>query len=201
MRAEKNKKTAELSYAELSSFFENMAMMLNAGIIAEEAVYLLAEETDAKENEKLHTALETMSGVLREGNTLEESMKRTDVFPDYAIEMLRVAEYTGRLVDTLFHLSEYYRTEESVKKTITSAVRYPVILLFMVIAVLVVMLTLVFPAFYGVYNNLTGSLSSSSFNYINGAFALCRALLVVMVVLVAVLLAGEIGRASCRERV
>ena len=190
MSTENNKKNRDLSYAELSSFFENMAMMLNAGITAEEAVYLLAEETDSKENAKLFNALEKMTGVLREGNTFEEAMQRSEVFPDYAIDMVRVAEYTGRLVDTMFHLSEYYRTEESMKKTIVSAVRYPIILLFMVIAVLIVMLTLVFPAFYGVYNNLTGSLSASSFDYINGSFILCRVMLVVMAVLVVLLVAG-----------
>ena len=190
MSTENNKKSKTLSYVELSSFFENMAMMLNAGITAEEAVYLLAEETDAKENEKLFNALEKMSGVLKEGNTFEEAMQSSGVFPDYSIDMIRVAEYTGKLVETMFHLSEYYRTEESMKKTIVSAVRYPVILLFMVIAVLIVMLLLVFPAFYGVYNNLTGSLSASSFNYINASFTLCRVMLAVMAVLVALLLAG-----------
>lgn len=202
MSTEKNRKTAELSYAELSSFFENMAMMLNAGILSEEAVYLLAEETSGQENGKLHDALDKMSGVLREGNTFEEAMKQAGVFPDYATDMIRVAEYTGKMVDTMFHLSEYYRTEESMKKTIVSAVRYPVILLFMVIAVLIVMLVLVFPAFYGVYNNLTGSLSSSSFNYINGSFLLCRVLLVVMAVLVAGLLCGVwMWRSGKKEQV
>lgn len=202
MSTENSKKNRELSYAELSSFFENMAMMLNAGITAEEAVYLLAEETDSKENAKLSGALEQMTGVLREGNTFEEAMQRSGVFPDYSIDMVRVAEYTGRLVDTMFHLSEYYRTEESMKKTIVSAVRYPIILLFMVIAVLIVMLTLVFPAFYGVYNNLTGSLSASSFNYINGSFTLCRVMLVVMAVLVALLIAGVLmWRGGKKEKV
>ncbi|MBO5521265.1 MAG: type II secretion system F family protein, partial [Eubacterium sp.] len=100
------------------------------------------------------------------------------------------AEYTGRLENTLFHLSEYYRSEESMRKTLISAVRYPIILLCLVIAVLIVMLKLVFPAFYGVYNNLTGSLSSSSFRYIDASFVICRILLIVMIVAVVVLLIG-----------
>ena len=187
--SEKNKKTAVLSYAELGSFFENMAMMLNAGITAEEAVTLLAEET-GEGNRRLHGALTAMMQVLQDGRTLEEAMTEAGAFPAYAVDMIRAAEYTGRLVDTMFHLSEYYRSEESMRKTLVSAVRYPVILLLMVIAVLTVMLTLVFPAFYGVYSNLTGSLGGSTFGYINGAFLVCRILLVVMIVLVLLLLGG-----------
>ena len=74
--SEKKKKTAALSYTELSSFFENMAMMLNAGIAAEEAVTLLAEETGA-ENRRLHGALTAMTQVLQEGRTFEEAMTET----------------------------------------------------------------------------------------------------------------------------
>ena len=183
------KKKGLLSYAELGSFFENMAMMIKAGITVNEAAGLLKEETAAEKN-ALSAALDTLSDKLSEGFTLEEAMRETGSFPDYATDMIGVAEYTGRQEDTLFHLSEYYRTEESMKNVLVSAVRYPVILLIMVIAVLAVMLKLVFPAFYGVYSNLTGSLGASSFRYIDVSFTICRVLLVVTIVLLAILVIG-----------
>lgn len=184
-------KKNNLGYTEMASFFENMAMMLKAGITAGEAVGLLYEET-AAENNVLSKALEVMSSEMSMGSSLGEAMKKSAVFPDYANDMTVSAEYTGKLENTLFHLSEYYRSEETMRKTMVSAVRYPIILLVMVIAVLIVMLKLVFPAFYGVYNNLTGSLSASSFAYIDVSFTICRVMLVVMIVLVAVLLIGVI---------
>ena len=52
------------------------------------------------------------------------------------------------------------------------------------------MLALVFPAFYGVYNNLTGGLAASSYGYINVPFTLCKVMLVIMIVLVILMLAG-----------
>ena len=178
-----------LNYAEMGSFFENMAMMVKAGITVNEAVGLLRDETEPEHKAMVGTLTE-LSEQLSVGSSLEDAMRGAGTFPDYANDMIGVAEYTGRLEDTLFHLSEYYRSEESMKKTLISAVRYPVILLFLVIAVLIVMLKLVFPAFYGVYNNLTGSLSASSFRYIDASFTICRIMLVVMIVLVAVLLIG-----------
>lgn len=178
-----------LSYAEMGSFFENMAMMIKAGITTGEAVGLLKEETEP-EHRVMLAALTEMAEQMSSGISFEDAMRSSGAFPDYALDMIGVAEYTGRLENTLFHLSEYYRSEESMRKTLISAVRYPIILLCLVIAVLIVMLKLVFPAFYGVYNNLTGSLSSSSFRYIDTSFMICRILLVVMIVAVVVLLIG-----------
>ena len=189
MGAEKKGGKSVLGYAEMGSFFENMAMMIKAGITVNEAAGLLKDETEP-ENRLMLSTLTELNEQMSVGTSFEEAMRTCGTFPDYATDMIGAAEYTGRLEDTLFHLSEYYRSEESMRKTLISAVRYPIILLFMVIAVLAAMLKLVFPAFYGVYNNLTGSLAASSFHYIDVSFTICRVMLVIMIVLVVLLLAG-----------
>ena len=173
---------------EMSSFFENMGMMIKAGITPAEATDLLREE--AGETGKSQTAYEAMSRDMSTGSSLASAMKNAGCFPEYAVDMVGASEYTGKLEGTLFHLSDYYRTEHSMRNTFVSAVRYPIILLFMVIAVLIAMLAIVFPAFYGVYNNLTGNLASSSLSYINISFTLCKVLMVIMVILVILLLIG-----------
>ena len=176
-------------YAEMASYFENLAMMMKAGISVSEAAGLLAEEAET-EGGAIAKPLRAIAESLSRGTPLGDAMREEGSFPAYATDMAGVAEYTGRLEDTLFHLSEYYRSEGAMNKTMTAAVRYPVALFLMIIAVLVVMLKLVFPAFYGVYNNLAGSLTSSSFRYIDVSFSVCRIMLVVMIVLVLILLAG-----------
>ena len=173
---------------EMGSFFENMGMMIKAGITPSEAVDLLREE--AVESGHAHTAYDSMSQNMSMGSSLANAMKGSGAFPQYAVDMIDASEYTGKLEGTLFHLSDYYRTEHSMRNTFVSAVRYPIILLFMVIAVLIAMLAIVFPAFYGVYNNLTGSLAASSLNYINISFTLCKVLMVIMIILVIMLLIG-----------
>lgn len=178
-----------LSYTEMGSFFENIGMMIRAGISVNEAVDLLREESEG-ENPGLVKTYEKMSEDMNTGASLEMAMKESGQFPEYAVDMIGASEYTGRLEDTLFHLADYYRTENSMKNTFISAVRYPIILLVMVIAVLAAMLAMVFPVFDGVYENLTGSIAASSYNYINISFAFCRVLMVVMVIIVAVLIIG-----------
>ena len=172
-----------LDYQDLGSFFENMGMMIKAGITVNEAVDLLKEES-SNESKVMAGALSGMSSDMSMGTSLGDAMKNAAVFPDYAVDMVSASEYTGRLEDTLFHLSDYYRTENKMRNTFVSAVRYPIILLFMVIAVLAAMVFMVFPAFYGVYENLAGSLAASSFNYINISFTLSRIMMVVMIMFV-----------------
>ena len=201
MGAEKKGGKSVLGYAEMGSFFENMAMMIKAGITVNEAAGLLKDETEP-ENRLMLSTLTELNEQMSVGTSFEEAMRTCGTFPDYATDMIGAAEYTGRLEDTLFHLSEYYRSEESMRKTLISAVRYPIILLFMVIAVLIAMLALVFPAFYGVYNNLTGSLTASSFGYINVSFTLCKIMLGVMIVLVIAMLAGiSMWRGNGKDKV
>ena len=194
----------KMSYADMGSFFENMAMMVKAGITAGEAVDLLREET-AGEDKNLSAVYGVMAEQMETGASLEDAMKQSGAFPDYATDMIGASEYTGRLEDTLFHLSDYYRMENAMKNTFISTVRYPIILLVMVIAILAAMLKMVFPIFYGVYENLTGSLAASSFKYINISFTVCRILMIVMIVLVALILIGVVmwkaGKADTVKRI
>jgi len=188
---------------EISSFFENMGMMNKAGITPSEAVELLKEESE--ESGKASAAYEKMSEKMSMGSSLADAMKSSEAFPDYAVDMVGASEYTGKLEGTLFHLSEYYRTEHSMRNTFIAAIRYPIILLLMVIAVLIAMLAIVFPAFYGVYNNLTGNLASSSLSYIDVSFTLCKVLMVIMIILVILLLIGVLmwrnGKAASVKKI
>ena len=71
-----------------------------------------------------------------------------------------------------------------------NAVIYPVAMLVIIVAVLAVMLTMVLPAFNGVYDNLTGSLTASSYAYVRWAYGFCWFALAVMLVLIVGLILG-----------
>ena len=184
-----NSSSGQLKQMELSSFFENLAMMIRAGISTEEAVGLLCEET-TEESPALSAALVKIRDGLSAGSSLSEAMRSGGAFPDYATDMTAASEYAGKLEDTLFHLSDYYRSEHKFRGILITAVRYPVILMCMVLAVLVIMLTLVFPAFSGVYSNLAGGLTESSFSYLGFSFIVCRVLLVALLIVLIIFLTG-----------
>ena len=51
MSSDKKADSRMLSYTELTSFFENMGMMIKSGISVSEAISLLMEETPSSEQE------------------------------------------------------------------------------------------------------------------------------------------------------
>ena len=182
-------KKQDLTNAELSSFFDNMAVMLRAGISTDEALHLLQED-NRLDNERVLGCLKSMADSMEEGKSFAEAVTESGAFPGYAVHMLESAEYTGRLEETLRQLGDYYRGEERTQTVLMSAVRYPISLLTMIIVLLIVMLAMVFPTFNDVYENLSGSLAASSYRYIHAAFAGCWVLLVIMILCVALLLFG-----------
>lgn len=174
---------------ELASFFENMGMMVKSGIPLAEAVSILRDETDESDG-AVRGALCLMTERLEAGVPFADAMRETAVFPDYASEVVGTSEYTGKLEEALFHLSSYYTSEKKMNDSLRASVRYPFVLLIMVAAVLAAMITMVFPVFYGVYENLAGSLNASSFSYINVSFVLCRVMFVLILLMLAAAVSG-----------
>ena len=147
----------------ISVFCEDMAMMLEAGIMPEEAVGLLAEDT--KEN-TTQEALKAMEKEMILGSSFAGAVKNSGAFPDYATDMINTGERAGRLDQVLRSLSGYYERQDNLNRQLRNAVIYPVVLLLMMCAVLVLMVTLVLPVFVKVYENMTGALAQSSYHYI-----------------------------------
>ncbi len=172
----------------VSAFCESMAMMVQSGIQMDEAVALLRQ--DSGKTGPLEQGLVTMQSCTEQGKRMSEAMEAAGIFPEYAIRMVAAGEGAGRLEDVLFQLARYYADQKTMTDKLRNAIVYPTVMLVMIIAVLAVMLTMVLPAFLGVYDNLTGSLTDSSYGYVRWAYGICWAALVVMLVLVAALLAG-----------
>ena len=172
----------------VSAFCESMGMMARAGIQTDEAISLLGQSRST--GGVLEEAIGVMKEKVEAGNTLSDAMKEAGIFPEYALQMVAAGESSGRLEDVLFRLSRYYADQKTISEKLKNAVTYPAIMLILIIAVLAVMLTMVLPAFRSVYDNLTGSLSASTYSYITWAYAFCWIALIVMVVLAVLLLGG-----------
>lgn len=168
----------------VSAFCESLGMMVKAGIPVSEAIGLMRQKEEG--NGLLEENIASMEKSLEEGNTLQTAMEKTGVFPDYATAMVKTGESTGKLEDVLFQLSDYYRKQDQIQQKIRSTLIYPAAMLAMIVVVLLVMLKAVLPAFSGVYQTLTGSLSASSYRYIEYAYLFCRIALCVMIAILVI---------------
>lgn len=147
----------------LSSLFRQMSMLFHAGVAPEEAVSLLLEEsTDDSSTRALRAVGEKLAG----GASLSDAVAACGEFPTYAADLIRVGETAGRLDSCAASLAEYYERREKFHTWVREALTYPVVLLLMMCGVLAVLVFAVLPVFTGVYENLAGSLSGSSYGYV-----------------------------------
>ena len=194
----RKKKLDELG---VSAFCESMAMMLQSGIQPDEAVDLLQSGHDSVTG-VLEKGLAVMKEQLDSGSGLTAAMKKTEIFPDYALQMIEAGESSGRLEEILFRLSDYYADQKTISEKLRNAVTYPAAMLVLIIAVLAVMLVMILPAFTDVYETLTGSLAASSYRYVYWAYAVCWIALAVMILLAAAMLVGYVmWKSGRREKV
>ena len=176
-------KQGKLSLLGISAFCESMAGMLSAGIEISEAVSLLKQK--GKNSGQLNEGIEIIQKCVEEGSSLKDAMVKSGLFPDYVLDMVEAGESTGKSEDVFRRLADYYGRRHTLSEKIRSTIIYPLAMIILIIIVLYMMLKMVLPAFSDVYATLTGSLSESSFAYIDYAFLFCRVALVIMIILVA----------------
>lgn len=176
-----------LKSAELKTFFENVALMLSVGIQTDEAVHMLA---DNSEERKLEKVCREVYGSLINGQKLSAAMEASGSFPLYAIDMVKAGERTGHMEDTFKALANYYDEEDRLFVKIRSSVTYPAIILCVMSVVLGFTVAAILPVFLDVYDSMAGGLAASSFSMVDagiiiGWVALAITLLCTLVVLVA----------------
>ena len=175
----------------VSAFCESIAMMAQSGIQTDEMLSLLQSSHESASG-PLESALSGMRETVEAGESLSAAMEKSGVFPDYAVKMIQTGETSGYLENILFRLSSYYANQKTIADKIKNAVTYPAAMLILIILVLAAMLALVLPSFREVYESMSGSLSASSFRYIQWAYAVCWIALGVMSVLALAILVGAL---------
>lgn len=165
--------------AEVSVFCDSVALMLSTGIQTDEAVHMLAEDMGdtpfGKTCDRIYRSLIA-------GKDLASSMKDTGVFPRYATDMVAVGERSGHLEDVLRSLSVYYNEESRLFTKIASSIGYPTALLCIMSVILLFAVIIILPVFIGVYERLSGSLTTGSFNEVSVAIGIGWVALIITLV-------------------
>lgn len=140
-----------LTNKELTYFCSQMALILKSGISSVEGISLMLEDTPKGEGHDLLTALlHDMEG----GSMLYQALASSSVFPGYMCSMTEIGEHSGRLDEVMESLSEHFRREDNLSKSIRSSVTYPLVMLGMMIAVMGILIVKVMPVFQQVFEQL-----------------------------------------------
>ena len=136
--------------AELSFTLTQLSTYLKAGISLIDSVRILEKQADKPEHRKVY---QKMVYELLKGESLSVAMqKQQDKFPKLLVNMVKTSELTGDLTSVLDDMAEYYTSKEETKKTMISAMTYPVIVILIAICVVVFILTSIVPKFVDMYS-------------------------------------------------
>ncbi|MBR2924761.1 MAG: type II secretion system F family protein [Clostridia bacterium] len=175
-----------LSNEELSVLCEQVALVLRAGLPVHDGVEALCENYKGTRFEK---GFDTLSITVMETGSLTMGFKEAGMFPDYLISMTEIGEKTGELDSVMEELSMYYEREAANRRSIKSALFYPLLLIVMMALIIGVLVTQVLPIFDSVYGSFDSSSSAGWMNVaVNfGKFTLIAAGVVLLLVLLLLL--------------
>lgn len=146
-----------LNSSYLSAFCLEVALFLHAGISISDGLHMLRDDDNDRESKKL---LDRLFKATEEGRPFSEAIEEAGGFPSYMLEMIMLAEKTGKLEDTMRSLSEYYERQGRLSASIKNAVFYPVILISIMLVVIAVIVVSVLPIFNDVFNQMGTQMSS-----------------------------------------
>ena len=133
-----------------------LAMLLDAGLTISDSVQIMQDDDSVSEAKAI---MQKLYESLMMGNPFSAALKETGIFPRYMIHMVEIGEKTGRLVQTLNALSEYYERQTRLSVTIKNSVLYPAILLVLMAVVVLVLIVQVLPIFDSVFSRLGTQMS------------------------------------------
>lgn len=127
-----------------------------SGIPIVEAIDLLSEST---KNKRMKVVLQEMSLGINQGLTLPAAARlNSKVFPQYYIAILDAAERSGDLSTAFETLSTYLERDLASARAVKSALYYPVILVLLSIATIMILSIVVLPRFAELFASLNTEL-------------------------------------------
>ena len=136
----------------LAIFTRQFAVLFNSGM---SMVRSLEALTAGGENDKLTKTIETMTQDIKAGFSLSRALaKHPDVFSPVYISLVKAGEMAGALGEVLDRLASLMERDNALRKKVSSAMTYPIFVLFFAIIVVFGLVLYIFPQFMAVFEGL-----------------------------------------------
>lgn len=176
----------EMNYKDLNFLLTQLSTYIKSGIPLADSIKILENQTKNKNNKALFNRI---SYELNTGANFSEALARQgNVFPKLLINMLKASELTGNLTETLDDMASYYKTADSNRKQIISALTYPSVVLVVSMVVLTFLLMYVVPQFVDIFDQLGASLPGITVFLIKLSIFVQNNIIKILLVLVALII-------------
>lgn len=137
-------------------FFSQLQVLLGAGLSFTASFSLIIESATGHDLEVYRRLFDKVIA----GSSLWSALQEESEFTDLDSGVIRIGEESGKLIDALGFITDYYEKKETQRRTLVSALSYPMITLGVAVVVLVFMMLVVIPMFEQVYARMGSELPS-----------------------------------------
>lgn len=142
---------AALSGQTLAFFFQQLALILQAGIALAPGWRLIASTVDGPGQRR---RLEEVVGQMENGLPPSAAMEQSRLFPTLACRIVKVGEGTGNLDEIFMLLGQYYEDSRRQGQEIRNALAYPAFLCFCTILLITGAVWFVVPVFEDMFQQM-----------------------------------------------
>ena len=137
--------SGKVKMKEITHFCRQLSIMINSSIELVTCLDILKNQSFSKYFKQI---LEMIYEDIKSGMLLSQAMeKHKKIFPNFFRNMVYVGEMSSSLEKVLQNIADYYENEGRIKSKVKSAMVYPIMLLVMTVAILILMMVLVVPTF------------------------------------------------------
>ena len=153
-------KKRRIKQFEVVSFAHRFAGMCSAGLSIARCLEVLEEQM---ENPAFRDRISDVRQHVETGSSLNEAFGRhKEVFSDFFLGMLEAGESGGKLSHSLEMAAIYLEKQNDLKRRVTSAFAYPVVVGVMCLLIVIYLIIFVVPVFSKVYQQMHVSLPGST---------------------------------------
>ncbi|MAC85059.1 MAG: hypothetical protein CL624_13095 [Arcobacter sp.] len=156
------KRRKTLSLSSLSYLSRDLSIYLNSGISLISAIKLLKERY--REDKVLNSFFESISTYLDEGKNFYIALDSQSAvnLPEFYKQSIKVSENGGLLESVLLELSVFLKEQDRIKKQVTSALAYPLFILFISFFMVGFMLSFIVPKITDIFTQIDQELPAST---------------------------------------
>ncbi len=144
-KGDEGKKLHKFSTKELAYDCRQMSAMMTSGLTLVKALDIMTRE---QTNEKIKAIYRDIYESVQKGTAYSDALRmQGDAFPNFYISMVQAGESSGNLDVIMKKLEDHYANEERLNRKIKGALTYPIILVVLCIALVIVMFLFIMPQF------------------------------------------------------
>ncbi len=138
----------------LMIFTRQLATLIDAGLPLLRALTVLAKQ---ERDKVLQKTIVNLSDSVQGGSTFSEGLaQHPKIFNNLYVNMVRAGELGGVLELVLTRLAEFQEKAQKIKNKVVAAMVYPIIVMFLAIAIMAFLLVFIVPKFEQIFQDMLG---------------------------------------------